>query len=97
MKFFSELMRGELILIRTTTPAPRPPAIPARRPHPGGDPLLVRVLLWLLATLGRPALATARRTWPPITPETLPVLRVGIVFGLLIIGSLAANWAAKGG
>jgi hypothetical protein len=97
MRFYSEAIRGDLILIRTNIPTP--PACPVlAQSAPAVDPLLVRFILWLLATFARPTLATARATrnaWQPITPEALPVLRIGIVFMLVAVGTIA-TLAARG-
>lgn len=95
MKFLTTAMTGDLLLIKRYTPPQRPRPILAR-PAPRNEPVIIRLILWLLATLGRPTLATARSSWPLITPEALPVLRMGIVFISLFI-VMAASLAAKGG
>lgn len=86
MRFFSQALRGDLILIKRYTP---PPAARARmaRPAPKTESILIRLILWLCLAIGRPlvrltdnagrAIRDGRRAWPVVM--FLASIMVGMV------------------
>jgi hypothetical protein len=103
MKYFNiETVTGDLILIRTNRPTP--PACPVLAQSTHRRPWTTRIIALLQAIMilfcwyvGRPAIAKARNTSPAIRAgETLAWLRIGSVFLLFSIGTIAAILAARG-
>jgi hypothetical protein len=102
MRFFSEAIRGDLILIKSDNVTPQAARAIATRSAPIVDPLIIKFILWLLATFAAPAIATVRplySTWTLIADDLRPRWAVlcflATVLIQIILESLATSYIER--
>lgn len=100
MKFFNMLPGQRLILISANKPAPPAAPVTARSTNrrtvtTRAVALLSAIVVMLCWYVGQPAISATRNAWPAIREplaanETLAWLRIGAMFLLFSIGTIAA-------